>query len=233
MGLEVEHRPSPSPYVARVWRSRSSGVARMAALAHPRWDLVFWEEGGRVSAAVQGPESVAAVAPVPQDATFVGITFALGTTLAHHPVARLVDGSAEVPDVTRRSFRLGGSSWHRPTYDNAESLVRALVREGVLVRDPVVAEAAAGGSPDLSLRSLQRRFVSTTGLTAGAVRRIDRAREAAVLVQEGVPLSDVVHRLGYFDQPHLARSLRRFVGRTATELRSPTPDEPLSLLYKT
>jgi hypothetical protein len=41
------------------------------------------------------------------------------------------------------------------------------------------------------------------------------------------------YQLGYFDQPHLARSLTRYIGRTATQLRAEDPPEPLSLLYKT
>jgi methylphosphotriester-DNA--protein-cysteine methyltransferase len=74
---------------------------------------------------------------------------------------------------------------------------------------------------------------SMSGLTQGAIRRIQRAREAAVLLGEGAAALDVVHRLGYYDQPHLARSLQRFVGRTATQLRQPDDAAaPLSLLYK-
>jgi len=42
-----------------------------------------------------------------------------------------------------------------------------------------------------------------------------------------------VHTLGFYDQPHLARSLQRFIGRTATQLQNPAPDDALSLLYKT
>lgn len=48
-----------------------------------------------------------------------------------------------------------------------------------------------------------------------------------------MPAHDVVYRLGYFDQPYLARSLTRYIGRTATQLRDRDPSEPLSLLYKT
>lgn len=48
-----------------------------------------------------------------------------------------------------------------------------------------------------------------------------------------MPAHAVAHRLGYFDQPHLARSLIRYVGRTATQLRASASAEPLSLLYKT
>jgi hypothetical protein len=231
--LQIEHRPSASSYVERVWRSRSDAVARMTSVATPRWGLVFWEQAGRMHGAVQGPESQASPAPVPEDAAFFGIDFALGTTMPRLPVDRLVDGSTEIPDVTRTSFWLDGSAWHLPDYDNAEEFVRRLVREGVVVRDPLVADVVRGAEPDLSARTVQRRFLATTGLTRGAVRRIDRAQQAAVMLRDGVPATEVVNRLGYFDQPHLAHSLSRFIGRTATSLRDGDGGEPLSLLYKT
>ncbi|MEW9527460.1 helix-turn-helix domain-containing protein [Microbispora sp. NPDC049125] len=205
----------------------------MTSIATAHWDLVFWEHRGQVSVAVQGPESRASEAPVPEDATFFGISFALGTSMPHLPIDRLVDGSAEIPDATRRSFWLKGSAWRLPGYDNAEAFVRRMVREGIVDVDPIVAGVLRGASPDVSERTLQRRFVTATGLTRGAIRQIDRARKAAVLIQENVPAHDVVHRLGYFDQPHLARSLTRYIGRTATQLSDRGPSEPLSLLYKT
>ncbi|MEU8270939.1 helix-turn-helix domain-containing protein [Sphaerisporangium sp. NPDC049002] len=205
----------------------------MTSIATAHWDLVFWEHRGQVNVVVQGPESRASAAPVPEDATFLGITFSLGTSIPHLPINRLVDGFAEIPDATRRSFWLKGSAWRLPDYDNAEVFVRRLVREGVLVCDPIVAAVLGGASPDVSERTIQRRFVAATGLTRGAIRQINRARQATVLIQEGVPAHDLVHRLGYFDQPHLARSLTRFIGRNVTQLSGRDPSEPLSLLYKT
>jgi hypothetical protein len=154
-------------------------------------------------------------------------------TMPHLPMHRLVDETVEIPDATRRSFWLKGTTWRRPGYDNAEAFVRRLVREDVLLRDPIVAAVLDDASPEMSERTVQRRFAAATGLTQGAIRQIRRARQAAVLIQEGVPAHDVVHRLGYFDQSHLARSLTRFVGRTATQLSASTQAEPLSLLYKT
>jgi hypothetical protein len=233
MTLEIEHRPSASPFVERVWRSRSDDVARMTAIATPRWSLVFWEQSGRMHGAVQGPESAAGCAPVPEEATFFGIDLVLGATMPRLPVGRLVDGYAEIPDVTRTSFWLDGSAWHLPGYDNAEAFVGRLVREGVVVRDPLVAEVVRGAEPDVSARTVQRRFLAATGLTRGVVRQIDRVRDAAVLLRQGVPAAEVVHRLGYFDQPHLAHALSRFIGRTATSLRDGDGGEQLSLLYKT
>lgn len=232
LGLEIESRPSELPYIERVWRSRSDQVGRMTSIAASHWELVFWEHHGQVQAAVQGPEPRACPASVPEDATFFGISFALGTSMPHIPISRIVGGSAEIPDVTRRSVWLKGSAWRRPDYDNAEAFVRRMVREGIVDCDPIVSAVLDGAAPDVSERTLQRRFAAATGLTQGAIRQIHRAREAAVLIQEGAPAQDVVHRLGYFDQPHLARSLTRYIGRTATRLSTPDSAEPLSLLYK-
>jgi AraC-like DNA-binding protein len=233
MTLDMEHRPSPSPYVERVWHARSSEVDRMMAVASPRWALVFWVQAGRTRAAMVGPESHASHAPVPEDAVFVGMDFALGTAMPHLPLAGLLDKQVELPDTTSRSFRLDGSRWHIPTYDNAEAFVRRLTREDVLVRDPLVADLSRGATSDVSSRTVQRRFAATTGLTRDAVRQIDRARQASMLLRDGVASSQVVERCGYYDQPHLARSLSRYIGRTPSDLRAGRPTEPLSLLYKT
>ncbi|WP_395107881.1 helix-turn-helix domain-containing protein [Actinomadura sp. SCN-SB] len=233
MGLDFESRASDSPFVERVWLSRSSEVDTMMSVAASCWDLVVCERRGQVSVVVHGPESRARMAPVPEEATFFGITFSLGTTMPHLPAGRLLDDEVELPNATRRSFWLKGSAWHLPGYDNAEEFVRRLVREDVLVRDPVVDAVLRGEPPKLSARTVQRRFLAATGLTQGTARQIDRARQAAVLLREGTPSLEVVHRLGYFDQPHLARSLARFVGRTATRLGAGDTAEPLSLLYET
>jgi hypothetical protein len=233
MGLEIESRPSDSPYIERVWRSRSSDVHQMTSIATAHWDLVFWQHRGQVSVAVRGAESKAGPAPVPEDSTFFGISFCIGTSLSQLPAGRLVDGFAEIPGATHRTFWLNGSAWHLPGYGNAEGFVRRMVREGALVWDPAVTAALRGAGADVSERTLQRRVMAATGLTRGAVRQIGRARQAAVLLQQGLPAQDVAGRLGFFDQPHLARSLARYIGRTATQLRDPDPPEPLSLLYKT
>ncbi|WP_412537840.1 AraC family transcriptional regulator [Longispora sp. K20-0274] len=233
MGLEIESRPSELPHIQRVWRSRSGEAGQMVSIATSHWELVFWEQQGVVRAAVLGPEGTASLAEVPADAEFFGISFAPGTSMPHIPVSRLVGGTASIPDVTRRSVWLKGSAWHVPNYDNAEAFVRRMVREGIVDLDPVVPAVLAGASPDVTDRTLQRRFVAATGLTQGAIRQIDRARQAAVLIREGVAAQDVVHLLGYFDQPHLARSLKKYIGLTATQLGARDGTPPLSLLYKT
>jgi transcriptional regulator GlxA family with amidase domain len=71
----------------------------------------------------------------------------------------------------------------------------------------------------VSGRTIERRFRVATGLTQGAVRQIERVRTASALLATGVPVADVVAKLEYVDEPHLARALRRYVGRTTRQLR--------------
>jgi len=219
MNLRFTTRRSDSPWVDAVWTCTSDQVSEMTSVAAVRCGLVFWEQDGRYHAGVTGPETATGTAPVPEGASFVGIEFAIGTSLRGLPNPSLTGGGVALPDTTRRSFRFAGARWETPRQDDAEALVEHLVRAGALVRDPVVATVVRGGVPEVSDRTLERRFRATTGLTRGAVRQIERAREAAHLLAAGKAAADVVAALGYFDQAHLARALRRYIGRTATQLR--------------
>jgi hypothetical protein len=194
----------------------------MTSVAAVCWGLVFFEHEGRPYASVTGPETVSGTASVPEGVTFFGIEFAVGTSLRAVPTSALVDGAVELPDTTRRTFRLDGVRWQIPGPDDAEALVDRLVRSGAVVRDPLVAAVRRGEPAAVTERTVERRFRMATGLTRGAVRQIERARAAAQALAVGVPVADAVVRLGYFDEPHLARSLRRYVGRTARELREGT-----------
>ncbi|WP_437043213.1 helix-turn-helix domain-containing protein [Streptomyces sp. enrichment culture] len=219
MELRFETRQSDSPWVDSVWTCISEQVTTMTSVAGVRWGLVFWDQDGRSYAAVTGPETRASAAPVPEGAAFTGIEFAVGTSLRALPAPELVDGGVELPDTTRRTFRLDGTRWQTPGADDAEALVERLVRAGIVVRDPLVAEVLRGHEPTVSARTVERRFRAATGLTRGAVRQIERARTAAELLAAGDVAADVVAKLDYFDEPHLARALRAYVGRTAGDLR--------------
>ena len=75
------------------------------------------------------------------------------------------------------------------------------------MRDPVVEAATQGHTPDISIRSLQYRFLQATGLTHKTIQQIERARSAVSLLERGTAISDTAFELGYFDQAHLSNSL--------------------------
>jgi methylphosphotriester-DNA--protein-cysteine methyltransferase len=144
----------------------------------------------------------------------------------------------EFPDVSPHSVTIFGHTVPLPGYENAENLVQRLERAGLITRDPLVHDVLHGRGPDVTSRTFRRRFLNATGLAPVTVRQIERAQQAAILIRMGARVGDVVHDLGYYDQPHLARALSRFIGHTATELRAGTelsagPFRQLSVLYKT
>jgi AraC-like DNA-binding protein len=233
VALEIDVRPSDAPLVDCVWRGRSTGVGALNSVASSHWHLVVSEVGGQVEVSVHGPESRPVTTSLPLEGTWVGIRFRLGVMLQDVPIPDLVDGGMVLPEACHRSFWWQGGTWERPTYENAEGLVARLVREDLIGREPLIDDAWQGGAGAVSVRTLQRRFYLATGQPRRAVRQIEQARRAAVRLREGATPADVTHELGYYDQPHLTRSMRRFLGRTPSELADPERDEHLSLLYKT
>src|SRR5258708_11492151 len=113
------------------------------------------------------------------------------------PARNLVDATVTLTHAMRQTFWLGGSVWQFPVYDNADTFVAWLVREGLFLREPIVGEALQGHLKDLSLRSVQRRFRHATGVTQSTARQIERARFATLLLQQGVSILDTVDQAGY------------------------------------
>jgi hypothetical protein len=235
-----EDRPSDSPYVERIWRCHSDGAAPFLSIAASRCELVVSRLSGQITMSVHGPETKAtALGDCPGDGEWVGILLKLGTFLPPLPTSALVDSGVNLPTVSRTEFWLRGSAWQFPDYDNAETFMDWLVRRGLLAREPAVANALQEPEQrqvhdrSRSLSTIQRRFLRATGLTQGAVRQIERARYATHLLQQGVSIADTVLRAGYFDQPHLNRSLKRLIGQTPAELRAHSRPEQMPFLYKT
>ncbi len=65
-----------------------------------------------------------------------------------------------------------------------------LIRQGILVRDPVVEAVIQGHVPDKSIRSLQYRFLQATGLTHKTIQQVERARNAVLVLEQGTPILD-------------------------------------------
>ncbi len=229
-----EERPSDSPFVERIWRSHSERGGSFLSIAESRSEMVVTRRYGKITLTVRGPETKATpLGDCPADGEWLGIRLKLGAFLPHLPARTLVDATVTLPEATRNSFWLGGSAWQFPDYDNADTFVDWLVREGLLVREPVVGAALQGQLKDLSLRSMQRRFLQATGVTHSAARQIERARYATLLLKQGVSILDTIHEAGYFDQPHMTRSLKYFIGQTPAQIIGKSWTEQLSFLYKT
>lgn len=227
----LDSRPSDSPYIERVWHSHSSGADTLIGIAANEWLFVTWMQQEKAYFSLQGPQTQAICAPFPQDAEFVGIMFKAGTFMPHLPVSDFIGQEVSLPYASCRSFWLHSGVWETPTYDNAEHFVARLVRERVIVQDPLIADILQGATSDLSPRTIQRRFRQTTGLNQRTMQQIIRARQAAIMLQEGQAIIHVANELGYYDQAHFTHAIRYYLGQTPLQLA--TEPAEMSLLYKT
>lgn len=216
--FHIDVRAADSPFVEKVWRTRSVPHPAFISVAVSRWEMVVTRQCGCATMTVRGPETKATTAPIPANAEFFGIRFTLGAFMPGLPVWQLVDGAMNLQGAVGKTFRLNGSAWEFPDFDNADSFVKRLAREGLLVHDPVVVAALQDRAADFSQRTIERRVLRATGLTRGAIRQIERAGKAAELLDGGSTILDAVERLGYADQSHLTRSLKRFLGQTPAEI---------------
>jgi AraC-like DNA-binding protein len=78
--------------------------------------------------------------------------------------------------------------------------------------------AASGGTVDLagvadasglSVRQLERRFLTDVGVAPKSFARLVRLQTALRRIAAGQALADVAHACGYYDQPHMTRDFSR------------------------
>ena len=234
MFLTFHARPSDSPFVEWIWRSHSAQAGTFHSIAACHWEMVVTRHEGKTFLTVRGPETKATTANCPAHGEWLAIRFKLGTFMPLLRPANLKDrNDVTLPDATGRSFWLHGSAWEYPDFENAETFVHRLVNDELVVMDHSVSSALheQPNLDQLSTRTGQRRFLRATGVTHATVRQIERARHATNLLKRGVSILDVVYQAGYYDQAHLTRSLKRFIGQTPAQIMR--SDRQLSFLYNT
>lgn len=234
MDLISVERPSGSPYVENIWRSHSEYAGSFISMASGRCEMVVTRHRGRTIMTVRGPETRATPAFCPADAEFIGIQFRSGAFMPQIPPGMLIDRrDLDLPEANGQSFWLNGSAWQFPDFENADTFVDRLARDGLLVYEPVVDAVLQEQPLKMSVRTAQRRFLQATGLTHTTHYQIERARYAAYLLKQGASILDSVHLAGYYDQPHLTRSLKHLIGLTPAQIMDTGRTERLSLLYNT
>jgi AraC-like DNA-binding protein len=219
MSFEYEEKPSRSRFVDIIWRTHDTSDGTYLAAADACWDMIFIRSVHGNRALLSGPSSK--ITPVPYRAgnRNIGIRFHRGSFMTHVPTTTVVDTTEALPMPTPESFLLAGSEWPMPTYETADDFIAELERRELLSDDPLVNAALRGEAPATSARSVQRHVSHVTGLTSNRIRQIVRAREAAERLRRGDSILDVTHDLGYADQAHLTRDLKRMTGYTPGRTR--------------
>jgi len=218
MSAFFEGRSSDSPHVEYIWRGHVEEDYDPVCPADVRWNLLFMKYQEKVRVSVEGATTQFVPKHQFKGAEFLVIKFKLGVFMPYLSPANVVNGDAILPGASQSAFWLNGFAWDMPDFDNVENFVDRLVREDILVTQSLVTETLSEKSPDVSSRTVRRHFQQATGLTPKTIEQIERANRANLLLQQGTPILDTVYELGYSDQPHMTRSLKRFVGFTPGEI---------------
>jgi AraC-like DNA-binding protein len=230
--LEFDDRQSGSPYVERIWRSRSRSGGSFLSMADGSVELVVTRLPGLLAVTLRGPVTRGSIFECPPNGEWLAVRFRLGTYLPRIPTAALIDHqNVQLPVLPNGRFWFSGLSWEIPTYDNAEDFVARLARAGVIARSGATDAAVEGDVGWMSKRSVQRHFRLVAGMTLGSYQQIRRARRATALLMSGSSVLDAAFDAGYFDQAHLTRSVRQLIGMTPARLARERPQ--LSFSYKT
>jgi hypothetical protein len=198
-------------------RAIESGAPTRPAELH--WYMVFVKYNGAAYTFLVGPWTRSGMVHYLEGGEVLWIKFKLGTFMPHLPTRKFRDRETMLPGAaSRQSFWLNGSAWQFPDFDNADTFVNRLVRQEILVCDPLINDALNGHPPNVSPRTLRHRFLRATGLSQNHIFQYERAQQAASLLRQGTPILDTVFETGYFDQSHLTRAIKHFTGFTPAQI---------------
>jgi AraC-like DNA-binding protein len=219
MSVRREYRESDSPFVETIKHVQYEGDEPDVTTPDGLWDIVVMRRHtGKVLVLQTGLITRPVQLDYQAGDAYVSITFKPGVFMPQMPGVQMVDRGLVRPLTSSRSFLLDNERLEIPDFHNAEGLVDRLVRRGLLVRDELVEGVVEGRPKAASPRTVQRHFLHAVGLTAKQLSQIQRARTAVTLLQAGRPPIEVAIELGYADQPHLTRSLKRLMGRTPAQI---------------
>lgn len=225
MSFLYEEQASSSRFVDVVWHTVDVTDGTYLAAADACWDLIFTRMPAGSRVLISGPSSRPTVVPYRAGNRNVGVRFTRGTYFTHVEPRSMCDRTVPLPMPDPEHFELAARTWAMPGYEDIDDLLAAFEDAGLLAHDEVIEAALHGDEPLVSPRTVERHFTRITGRSLRQVRQITRAREAAARLRTGEAIADVAYALGYADQSHLTRDVKRLTGYTPAE--SQRRDEPV------
>lgn len=205
-------RESSHPLVDTVWTTQNISDGIYSATPDGSWDLiVLIQPDGSKQMMITGQATKPMDVPYQKGTYSVVISFARGAYIPAY-AGKLVDSFEILSNVDAEHFMLCDKPFAFPSYETAEELVEALIDAGLLLADPVIYAANESNTWAASKRSHQRHFAEHTGVSEKSFEQIERAKSAVRQLQDGKTPRNVAADVGYSDQPHLARSLKKIMG---------------------
>lgn len=222
MIVMTQERIVESPYIEWVAHGYTAADGLEMRPAEYNWHLIFTRHEDVQHVLVVGPLEAARPLGYAAGAESLWIRFKVGTYMPCLPAPIMVNQEITLPGGSGNNFWFKDQLWEIPNFENVDTFVEHLVRAGALTYDPLIEAALGDELADTSERTIRYHFQHSTGLRQNFIRQISRAQRAVELLHQGRSIIDTAHELGYADQPHLTRSLKRLLGYTPRELLAST-----------
>ncbi len=220
MAYDFARRASPHPWIDSVWSFafHDNGVYR--ATPDACWRLFqLLTPGCEPRVVIVGQRAVRVDVPHLAGERVIAIAVA-----GHVHIA----GETEPPTgsevrfmpVHGGEFEIKGLRFPLPTFETAEDIIERMASHRVLKSNLIVARALNDAANGMPKRTLQHHFKRTTGIGPKDFRQIRRAQEAVRRLKSGGSGADVAAELGYADQPHMIKSIKKIMGYLPSDIEA-------------
>lgn len=207
-----------SPYVEKVTHGYSLACGSIMRPAETNCHLVISKRPAKTEVFFVGPINLASRLEYGADAEMIWIRLRLGTRLADTPTVKFANNETALPKGSDSKIEIGECCLPIPEYRDIDLFVEKLARSRLFQFDPIVTESLAGAEIPMAPRTLRQSFLKGAGISREQILQIQRAHQAKALLHTGVSMADVAYQLGYYDQPHMVRNLRKYIGHTPGSL---------------
>lgn len=198
MGFTYEEKLSQLPLVDFIWRTQDLAEGVYVASADARWDMIFTRShDGKTRSLLCGPAFKTARVPYSPGNKHIDICYKPWAIFTDIPITAMLNVTIALPMPSDDTFVMQGITWKMPIHENVDQFVAEQEKRGLLKADPIIRDVLENKPVEISLRSVQRHFVKTIGMSPRRVRQINSARTAVKLLQQGRTLSEVAYKLGY------------------------------------
>jgi hypothetical protein len=211
-------RSSPHPWIDTVWQTVCLTDGTYRATPDGSWDLILsCAPDGTPTVFLTGQATEPVDVPYSAGEHSVVISFAAHVFIPTEKEARTGATLRFLP-AEEAGFVLEGVTLPLPSFLDAEQLVDAMVAAKLLTSNDLVARAFSENPKAASPRSVQQHFRKTTGLTQKDFQLIRRAQEAVRQLKAGQSAAEVAAGLGYSDQSHMIKSIKKIMGQLPSNL---------------
>lgn len=211
-------RSSPHPWIDTVWQTVCLSDGLYSATPDGSWDLIrSIAPDGQSVVFLSGQATEPVEVPYLEGESSVVLSFAAHVHLTGDRAPRIGPETRMLP-VRGAVFVLDGVELPLPTFENVEPLVDTMIAAGLLLSNDLVAKAFGETPKAASRRSVQQHFKQTTGITQKSFQMIRRAQEAVRRLKAGEAPAGVAVDLGYTDQPHMIKSIKKIMGALPSNL---------------